>query len=229
MENYPRSDRWRGWRITSRTIPALAVGCIVALALIVSACGGGTTSNAAQGTAHASPVATGSAVSPSPSADAAPPATSGSAPAPPSPTQVLSPSGTAGQGGASQYLAGLNQVAGSGDTFTGSAEVNGQTYAESVSLEVNPGPANVSYDLGRQWGHLQATLGLSDDSPENEKVQFQIIADQRTIYSHVFELGQSQQINLDVTGVLRLELIATEVSPYVGQTEAVWGNAELAQ
>jgi hypothetical protein len=45
---------------------------------------------------------------------------------------------------------------------------------------------------------------LSDDSPENEKVQFQIFADQRSIYNHVFELGQSQQINLNVSGVLRL-------------------------
>lgn len=228
MERYPRSGRWRGGRITARIIPALAAGCT--LALIVSACGGGSTSNAAQGTGHAPTVASRSGVTPNPSTDPAPQSPSGSAPAPPSPTPDQSPSGSApSQGGASQYLANLNPVAGSGDTFTGSEEVNGQTYANSVFLEVNPGPANVSYNLGRQWHHLQATLGLSDDSPENEQVQFQILADQRTIYSHVFELGQSQQINLDVTGVLRLELIATEVSSYVGQTEAVWGNAELTQ
>lgn len=226
MKSRPRSDRWHGGRITTRIIPALAVGCT--LGLIVSACGGGSTSNAGAGTGHASPAATQSTVGPSPSADPAPQATSGSAPAPPSPTQDLSPSGSAAsQGGASQFLANLDQVAGS--SFTGSAEVNGQTYANSVYLEVNPGPANVSYNLGRQWNHLEATLGLSDNSPENEKIQFQILADQRTIYSHVFELGQSQQVNLNVTGVLRLEFIATEVSSYVGQTEAVWGNAELTQ
>lgn len=196
--------------VTARIIPALAAGCT--LALIVSACGGGSTSKATSG----------SGVTPRPSAD--------SPPAPPSPTPDQSPSAsTASPAGASQYLANLNPVAGSGSTFTGSEEVNGQTYANSVFLDVNPGPANVSYNLGRQWSHFQATLGLSDDSPENEQIQFQILADQRTIYSHVFELGQSQQINLDVAGVLRLELIATEVSSYVGQTEAVWGNAELIQ
>ena len=85
----------------------------------------------------------------------------------------------------------------------------------------------MSYNLGRQWRHLEATVGLSDDSPENEKVQFQIFADQRSIYNHVFELGQSQQINLKVSGVLRLELVATLASAYVGETEAVWGNANL--
>jgi hypothetical protein len=209
MQRHPRSDRWRGGRTTTRIIPALAAGCT--LAFIVSACGGGNTSNAAQATGRAFPVATASAVTASPA-------------------QEQSPSGSAAsQGSASQYLASLDEVGGSGDTFTGSSEVNGQTYANSVALDVDPGPANVSYNLGRQWSYLQATLGLSDSSPENEQIQFQIVADQRTIYSHVFDLGQSQQINLNVTGVLRLELIATEVSSYVGQTGAVWGNAELTQ
>lgn len=130
-------------------------------------------------------------------------------------------------GTGSQYVNALNPVAGSGDLFTGAVEVNGQYYANSVYLDLNPGPADVSYNLGRQWRHLEATLGLSDDSPENEKVQFQIFADGRSIYSHVFALGQSQQITLDVTRVLRLELVATLSSAYVGQAEAVWGNADL--
>jgi hypothetical protein len=228
MKSQPRSDWWPGRRITTRIIPALAAGCTVAL--IVSACGGGSTSNAGAGTGHASPVATESTVGPSPSADPAPQGTSGSASAAPSATEDVSPSGSAASPtGATQFLANLDQVAGSGDTDTGSAEVNGQTYANSVYLEVNPGPSDVSYNLGRQWNHLLVTLGLSDNSPENEEIQFQILADQRTIYNHVFALGQSQLVNLNVTGVLRLELIATEVSSYVGQTEAVWGNAELTQ
>ena len=105
--------------------------------------------------------------------------------------------------------------------------MNGKYYANSVYLSVNPGPANVSYNLGRQWRELDATVGLSDDSPENEKVQFQVLADDRTIYNGVFELGQSRQISLNVTGVLRLELVATLASPLAGQTNAVWGNASL--
>jgi hypothetical protein len=129
---------------------------------------------------------------------------------------------------ASQYLAALNPVSGSGDLFTGSTEVNGQYFADSVYLDLNPGPGNVSYNLGRQWRDLEATVGLSDDSPENGNVQFQVFADGRSIYNHVFQLGQSQQITLNVTGVLRLELAATLASAYVGQTEAVWGNASLA-
>ena len=74
---------------------------------------------------------------------------------------------------------------------------------------------------------LDATVGVSDDSPQNQKVQFQVFADQRLIYNHVFELGQSQRITLNVTNVLRLELVATLASAYVGGTNAVWGNANL--
>ena len=121
----------------------------------------------------------------------------------------------------------MNPVADSGNTSTGSTEVNGKYYANSVTLSVDPGPANVSYNLGRQWRQLDTTVGLSDDSPENEKVQFQIIADDRIIYNGVFELGQSKKLSLNVTNVLRLELVATLASPQAGETSAVWGNAQI--
>lgn len=186
---------------------------------MASACSGGGTSSSPRATrspAAAATAASSATTSPGPASGSPPPPASVSgSPSAPSPSQAA----------ASQYLADLNSVSGSGDLFTGSAEVNGRYFANSVYLS-NP-PGNVSYNIGRQWKDLEATVGLSDDSPENEKVQFQILADQRSIYNHVFVLGQSQQINLDVTGVLRLELIATLVSPYVGQTEAVWGNAEV--
>src|ERR1035441_6483554 len=215
MGEYRKSAWSLHWRIITLSnrramIRALAVACTTAF--IVSACGGGSTSSSAQAARSSASATAARSAPPSP--------TPGSAPAPPS---VPSPS----QSIASEYLDALNPVSGSGNLFTGSVEVNGQYYANSVYLDLNPGPGNVSYNLGRQWRHLEATVGLSDDSPENEKVQFQIFADQRSIYNHVFELGQSQQINLNVSGVLRLELVATLTSAYVADTEAVWGDANL--
>lgn len=191
----------------------------VTTALAVSACGG-STSSSAQATSSptaSTPLTSSAGPGSSPASASAPPASASPSPSAPSPSQAVS----------SQYLDALNPVSGSGDLFTGSAEVNGQQCANSVYLDLNPGPGNVSYNLGRQWRDLAATVGLSDDSPENEKVQFQIFADGRSIYNHVFVLGQSQQINLNVSGVLRLELVGTLASAYVGQTEAVWGNANL--
>jgi len=220
----PRSRRYRR--------PAAALAAVVA-AVVISACGGGGTASAGQAiknpsgpapvTSSDSPdLGAASASAPAPSAGAP------SGPAPSGPALSGSDPGVSGsQGPTSQYLQAMNPVAGSGDLSTGSAEVNGKYYANSVFLSVDPGPANVSYNLGRQWRQLDTTVGLSDDSPENEKVQFQIIADDRIIYNGVLELGQSKKLSLNVTNVLRLELVATLASPSAGETNAVWGNAEI--
>ena len=127
----------------------------------------------------------------------------------------------------SQYLSDLNSVSDSGSLYTGSAEVNGRPYPKSVILYLNPGPASVAYNLGRQWRSLITTVGMRDDSTQGEKFQFQAFGDGRLIYNHVFALGDSQHITIDVIGVLRLELDATLVSNYIGPAYAIWGDADL--
>jgi len=141
----------------------------------------------------------------------------------PSPTSKPSPVAPS----SSQYLEELTPVANSGSLNTGGAEANGSFFAQSVMLYLNPGPASVEYNLGRHWQRLVATVGLRDDSAENQRFQFQAFADGRLIYNHTFALGQSRHISLDVTGVLRLELVVTIASDYVGPAYAVWGNASL--
>ncbi len=196
-----------------------------AAVLAVSACGGNAGNSGASTHTQApqAPVTSSAPSAPADSGSGSPPADSGSAPAGSGSGSAPAGSGSAPSQSGSQYLDGLTSVAGGANT--GSVEVNGQYYADSVYLY--PSPGSVSYNLGRQWRKLQATVGLSDDSPENEKVRFQIFADQKPIYDHVFVLGQSQQINLNVSGVLRLVLVATLESADAGSTEAVWGNAIL--
>jgi hypothetical protein len=132
-----------------------------------------------------------------------------------------------GSAPASQYLGTLSPVAGSGSLFNGTPQVSGKFYPNSIYLALNPGPASVEYNLGRQWRTLDMTVGLSDDSTENQNVQFQLRADGRMIYTHTFALGQSRHVTINVTNVLRLELDATLVSNYAGPVNAVWGSAEL--
>ncbi len=82
----------------------------------------------------------------------------------------------------------------------------------------------------RQWRTLRATVGLRDDSPQNEKYEFQVFADGHPIYSHLLALGQSQNITLNIAGVLRLELRATlSSSAFFGEAYGVWGNVRLAR
>ncbi len=128
-----------------------------------------------------------------------------------------------------QYLADLNSVSNLGPVVTGNAEVNGNNYLNSVILEmVTGGSFSVSYDTGRSWHLLEATIGLRDDSPQNEEYEFQVFADGSPIYSQLLSLGQSRHIELNITGVLRIELRATLASPnWYGATYGVWGNADL--
>lgn len=111
----------------------------------------------------------------------------------------------------------------SGSLYTNeSAAVNGHYYTSSIILHMNPGPAGLEYNLGRQWRKLDMTVGLRDDSADNQSEQFQLLADGRTTYARVFTLGQSQHVVVNVSGVLRLELETTLVSPnYVGPVYAV--------
>ena len=207
--------------------PAAALAAVLA-AVVISGCGGGGTASAGQAVKNPSdpPAATSSGSPDLGAASGSAPASSEAAPSGPA-LSGSAPAASGSQGPTSQYLQAMNPVADSGNLSTGSTEVNGKYYASSVILSVNPGPANASYNLGRQWRRLNATVGVSDDSPENEKVQFQIIADDRIIYNGVLELGQSKKLSLNVTNVLRLELVATLASPSAGETNAVWGNAEI--
>jgi len=195
-------------------------------AVAVSSCGGSAgNSNAASQNPAVSASGSGPAGSGSgPAAPGSGSAGSGSGPAAPGSGAAPPGSGSPPTQASSQLLDGLTPVAGGMDS--GNVEVNGKFYADSIYLYPSP-PGSVSYNLGRQWRRFQATVGLSDNSLENVKVRFQIFADGRSIYDHIFTLGQSQQINLDVSNVLRLDLTATLESADAGPTEAVWGNAML--
>lgn len=123
------------------------------------------------------------------------------------------------------YLSDLTTV--NGSLVTGSAEVNGTRLAHSLLMDLTFGPDEVEYNLSRDWQHLQATVGLRDDAASNAQVRMEAFGDQRPLYSHVFALGESEQINLDVPGVLRLRLVATLTSNPNDQATAVWGDAGL--
>jgi NPCBM/NEW2 domain-containing protein len=131
---------------------------------------------------------------------------------------------------ASKYLADLTPVSTYGGGYeTGSAELNGANYLNSVTLDMNFGSISVAYNLERQWHLLNATVGLRDDSTQKDEYEFQVYADGRPIYSHLFTLGQSRHITLNIAGVLRLELKSTLVGDYYGDAFGVWGNADLTK
>jgi hypothetical protein len=126
-------------------------------------------------------------------------------------------------------LADLTPVSGNVHVYTGSATVNGKNYLNSVMLYMAlGGSTSAEYNLERQWRSLKVTVGLRDDSPQKEEFELQVYADGNPIYSHLFGLGQSQYIRLNIVGVLRLELRGTLVGDLYGDAYSVWGNAHLS-
>ena len=170
--------------------------------------------------APSSPIATGTETTSAPSSSPPSPAGAVEDPSPSAPS-------VASKG---QYLAYLSPVSNSGFFDTGAAAINGSNYLNSVILDMGlSGPYSVDYNAERQWRFLEATVGLRDDSNQKQQVEFQIFADGSPIYSHIFALGQSQYVKLNIVGVLRLELRAMTVGDFYGGAYPVWGNAYLAR
>jgi hypothetical protein len=203
------------WR--NRGLAAVVLVCITG---VTAACGGGTTNNTgncnAQG-GNNGVTCIGQTGSPGMTVAASP-----------GMTQPTTSAAEQSSAPISQYLGNLDPISDDGMIGTGVEQVNGAAYPNSLVFYLNPGSPSVSYNLGRQWRKLDMTLGLRDDSAENQDVQFQFVADQRAIYARTFTVGQAQHIVLNVTGVLRLQIICVEVSTnYVGPVYAIVGNATL--
>jgi hypothetical protein len=137
------------------------------------------------------------------------------------------------------YLSDLTALPG-GDLYTsGAASVNGILYVHSVSLPLSvAGLASrtVEYDLGRSWHKLLLWEGVSDDSPANVSVKFEILADGVPVTGSAnfggvgtAQVGTDVPVFLDVTNVLRLTLRTTLTTPSDRDITAVWADAQLRQ
>ncbi|MFF0290353.1 NPCBM/NEW2 domain-containing protein [Streptomyces sp. NPDC005262] len=131
-----------------------------------------------------------------------------------------------------QYLSDLQPLSSSSGTDTGSAEVNGRNYARSTSLRVDKSyiPENdAEYNLGRDWRTFKATIGLRDDAPTGCRLKFEAFADGKLINDATLPLGETRDLKLDISHVLRLKIQVT----YVSSTDisnycyGAWGDARL--
>jgi hypothetical protein len=113
---------------------------------------------------------------------------------------------------------------------TSTVEINGEGFAQSVTLIVNAaGPVNsAEYNLGRHWDRFSATGGLRDDSPTGGKLTFEVSVDGKQQYRQTIPLGGSQNVDLDVSNALRLKLTVTYSGQDAGSSYyGSWGNARL--
>jgi NPCBM/NEW2 domain-containing protein len=113
----------------------------------------------------------------------------------------------------------------------GVAQVNGVSYPHSEGAQFCFGSneRKWTYVLGRQYSSLQGTIGLSDNSVSDAKIEFDVLADGRLIYSKDLQVGQSATLNVPVTNVLQLGLNTTLLSQDGGCGAATgeWANIHV--
>lgn len=135
-------------------------------------------------------------------------------------------------GSEARYLNELEPLTSTQGVDNSAAEINGRGYARSVTLTTSAaGPVNsVEYNLGRHWRTFTATIGLRDDSPTGGVLTFEVTVDGARKQREKIPLGESREIELDVSDALRLGLTVT----YSGQDAGnyyygSWGDAQLSR
>jgi hypothetical protein len=108
--------------------------------------------------------------------------------------------------------------------------INGETFADSYmaaceALCQNPETVSLPLNLDKRYQVLKARFGISDNSPDSaDSASIEVIADGAVIYNESFSLGQSHDVSLNVSGVLRLTFQFVgplqEVYPAVGEPTA---------
>jgi hypothetical protein len=129
-----------------------------------------------------------------------------------------------------QYLSDVDPLTSTQGVDTSAVEINGEGFPRSVTLIASAaGPVNsAEYNLGRHWGRFSATAGLRDDSPTGGKLTFEVSVDGKQEFSETIPLGNSQEIDLDVSHALRLKLTVTYSGQDSGSSHyGSWGNARL--
>ncbi|MFF0573238.1 NPCBM/NEW2 domain-containing protein [Streptosporangium saharense] len=131
------------------------------------------------------------------------------------------------------YLDDLEQV--EGYLVTASHTIDGHEYSRSVSQEIGSSymcgdidPAVAGFNLGRKYKKLHVVAGLSDDTTSNVRGRFKVLGDGKLLKSATALLGEPKQMTVDVSGVLRLKLVAsTQVCQYGDWGSVVWGDPVL--
>jgi hypothetical protein len=114
------------------------------------------------------------------------------------------------------YLADQRPVSTSSSALeSGTWYTNGEPYTHALKVPIGRYSADstvIEYDLSRDYRQLLGAVGLEDRSVGGTTFKVEIYGDDRSLFDSVLALGQVQAVDLDITGVLRLEVVVTRIS-----------------
>ena len=105
--------------------------------------------------------------------------------------------------------------------------VNSQTYGQGLFA---PTPSHVSFNLGDRWKHLTVKCGIQDSTGMRDAARFTILGDGRVLAkTSVVEAGRVEALDVDVTGVQNLTLVADNGGDGKNYNWAVWLDPNLTR
>jgi hypothetical protein len=119
------------------------------------------------------------------------------------------------------------------DISFGAAELNGTHFGNSIVHRCTPRcrepRSDIEYNLGRRYRTFEAHVGVLDDARDaNQTGYFQVFLDGAAQPQHRVEHGQPALIRHDVSGRLRLRLVAYRPDTLADQLpELAWGDPTL--
>jgi hypothetical protein len=153
----------------------------------------------------------------------------------PSPT---SPPGTSD--GGSQPLIDMTPVSGSSSSFqSGQQSVNAHSYQQTLydtwddyNCSGDYSPDSATYELNYKYRQFSVVVGLADTSPSGDMMQFSVLVDnQQKGISPTLGVGQTETINVNVTGAYRITLqdsCTSSANPGGNNVIAVWINPTVS-
>jgi hypothetical protein len=92
-------------------------------------------------------------------------------------------------------------------------EMNGTSYANALKIYSERGPADVEINAGRSRKLFRGSLGIPDDESSSSSHQVEISFDGAPpAFSAVVNFGETKNVDLDVTGVLRVKITVSSIT-----------------
>lgn len=133
-----------------------------------------------------------------------------------------------------RYLADMSPT--SGTAYTGTISVNGVSYPHSIYQQFSGCDTEVdhTYNLNREWSRFSSTIGIADGGNSQSVLQFEVIADGKSIYSSGnVPVGQSPTVDVPVAGVQNLTIsflfVGGNMESCSQAGNGVWGDAGLTK
>jgi NPCBM/NEW2 domain len=99
--------------------------------------------------------------------------------------------------------------------YFGPVDMNGTTYKSSVRAAYSDS-SSIEFNLDHKCIKMRSTFGISDDSTTGGQAEVDVQSDGTQVYTHTFDLGQSQKAAVTLAKPLKLRLAAHNTSTTVG-------------